>query len=84
MTDQGSKGSIDAIIPIRIPDYDIEESPPIRRLGDGRSVEHLRGKRYWPQLQAYREALFGLGHSIVGMGLKLVTEGKLPSSRIPL
>ena len=32
---------------------------------------------YSPQLQAYRDALEGLGHSVVGVGLNLVNEGKL-------
>ena len=42
MSDKGSKGSIDATIPVRTPDYDIGASPPIQSLSDGRSVESTR------------------------------------------
>ena len=37
---------------------------------------------YWPQLNAYREALSGLGHDIAGVGLNLVNEGKLLLSTV--
>jgi len=39
--------------------------------------------QYWPQLQAYREALLILGHDVAGVGLNLVNEGKLLLSKVP-
>ena len=43
-----------------------------RTTDDGSIFAH-----YWPQLQAYREALSGLGQDVAGVGLNLVNEGKL-------
>lgn len=37
---------------------------------------------YWSQLQAYRDALQELGHTVVGVGLNLVNEGKLLLARM--
>lgn len=36
---------------------------------------------YWPQLQAYRESIECLGHSVAGVGLNLVNDGKLLLNR---
>ena len=38
--------------------------------------------QYWPQLQAYRDAIQGLGHVVAGVGLNLVNDGKLLLSRV--
>jgi len=39
--------------------------------------------QYWPQLQAYRDSLENLGHTVAGVGLNLVNEGKLLLARTP-
>jgi len=43
-----------------------------RAIGEEEIFDH-----YWPQLQAYKESLEGLGLDVAGVGLNLVNEGKL-------
>ena len=77
MTQEGSvcTGLIDLLV--ETPDgYWVIDHKTDRATGEEAIFGH-----YWPQLQAYRDALLGLGQNVAGVGLNLVNEGKLLLSR---
>ena len=77
MTDDGSvcTGLIDLLV--ETPEgYWVIDHKTDRATGEDVIFGH-----YWPQLQAYRDALEGLGHTVAGVGLNLVNEGKLLLAR---
>jgi ATP-dependent helicase/nuclease subunit A len=77
MTDDGSvcTGLIDLLV--ETPDgYWIIDHKTDRATDEDVIFDH-----YWPQLQAYRDSLQGLNHTVAGVGLNLVNEGKLLLAR---